>query len=272
MDLAFSRITSLLPFDLDLLSMLKFILFLAVGALVISLLTRAIFGRRSAWNHAVSSSTGILTIYAVTAVVSAFQPAGLSRYLSPLPFVQFSEGYLCILPFQSTGLSVLCAHILSLLILAFLVNAIDGLFPRGKRVFWWFVLRILSVAVAMGLHYAVNLAVHSFLPQLLVAYAPIVLVGILLGMFLLGVLNVLLSLLLIAVNPILGGIYTFFFSNILGKQLTKSMLTTVLICVLFFVLSHLGITMICISPAVLIPYLPLVIVLLGLWYLIGQLL
>ena len=126
--------------------------------------------------------------------------------------------------------------------------------------------------LAMVLHYLVKWAFNAFLPGVLVTYAPIILIGILLVMFLLGVLNVLLSLLLIAVNPILGGIYAFFFSNILGKQLTKSMLTTVLICVFFGILSYLGIGVISISAAALVAYLPLLIVLLVLWYLVGQLL
>ena len=265
MDLAFPQLTTLLP-------MLKFALLFMGSFLAISLIARLIFGRRSAWNHAVSSAMGILTIYVVTIALYTFEAANLFHYLSPLPFVQITDGYLHILPFADAGITVISAHILSLLILAFLVNAIDGLFPRSNRVIRWFVLRALSVVIAMVLHYAVNIAVHAFLPDAMVAYAPIILVGILLGFFLLGLLNGLLSLLLIAVNPILGGIYTFFFSNILGKQLTKSILTTVLICMLFFALSYLGIGTICITSAALIGYLPLLFVLLVLWYLIGQLL
>lgn len=272
MDLPLSQITSLLPFEPQLLSTLKFVLFLAASVLVVGLLTRVIFGRRSVWNHAVSSAIGILAIYVVTVAVYTFQPADLARYLSPLPFVQFSGSNLHILSFKDAGIFTFCENILSLLILAFLVNAIDCLIPRGKRIFGWYMLRFLSVALAIGLHYAVNLAIHTFLPGVLVTYATIILIGILLVMFLLGVLNVLLSLLLIAVNPILGGIYAFFFSNILGKQLTKSMLTTVLICVFFGILSCLGIGVISISAAALVAYLPLLIVLLVLWYLVGQLL
>lgn len=272
MDLPLSQITSMLPVELDLPSMLKFVLFLAAGALVVALLSRLIFGRRSAWNHAISSAMGILIIYVVTVAVYTFQPGNLSSYLSPLPFIQFSGSNLYFLSFRDAGIDTLCENILSLLILAFLVNAIDCLIPRGKRIFGWYLLRFLSVAVAIGLHYAVNLAAHTFLPGVLVTYAPIILIGILLAMFLLGVLNVLLSLLLIAVNPILGGIYAFFFSNILGKQLTKSMLTTVLICALFFALSCLDISVVCISADALVAYIPLLIVLLVLWYLIGHLL
>ena len=95
---------------------------------------------------------------------------------------------------------------------------------------------------------------------------------VLAALLLIGIANLFLGAILAIVDPIMGAIYTFFFSNILGKQLTKSMLTTVLICLLFFILSYLGIGAICIISASLIGYLPLLIVLLVLWYLIGQLL
>lgn len=272
MDFYFSQLTSLLPAQIDFVSMLKFILLFAAGSLLLSLLGRAVFGKRSGLNHAVSSAMGILFIYVVTIVVYTFNPSDLSRFLSPLPFVQFSGEYLCILPFHGTELSVICEHVLSLLILAFLVNLLDSLFPKGKTLIGWYGLRFVTVILAIGLHYVVNILVQAFLPGVLVTYAPIILLGILVVMVLLGVASGLLGLVLVVANPILGAIYAFFFSNIIGKQISKALVTTGLICAVVYALEYFGYSVICISAAALSGYLPLLAVLLVLWYLIGHLL
>ena len=77
---------------------------------------------------------------------------------------------------------------------------------------------------------------------------------------------------MVIVNPIFGILYSFFFSNIVGKQLSKAVLTAVLVTALIFVIEMLGYGTICISAAALISYLPLLIALLALWYVIGHLL
>ena len=272
MDHSISRLTSMYPAELNLLSALKFIAVFAAIALLAGLLVRIFLGKHSALNHAVSSALGILLIYVVTIVVYTFRIQALNRYLSPLPFVRFADETLHILSFRSAAIPVLCENILSLLILSFLVNLIDRIVPKGKTVCGWYLLRFLSVAFSIGLHYAVNWVSHTFLPGVLVSYAPIILICILIAMFLLGILNIALSLLLTVVNPILGGIYAFFFSNKLGKQLSKSILTTTLLCGVFYVLQHLGYGVISISAAALLSYLPFLLVLFLLWYLIGHLL
>ncbi len=272
MDHHLPQLASMLPVEIDILSALKFIGVFAGLALLASLLVRIFLGKHSSLNHAVSSAMGILLIYVATVVIDTFRIRALTRYLSPLPFVRFSEESLHILSFKNAAIPVLCENILSLLILAFLVNLIDRIVPKGKTVGRWYLLRFLSTALAIVLHYLVNWASHTFLPGVLVAYAPIILIGILVAMFLLGVLNVLLSLLLTVVNPILGGIYAFFFSNKLGRQLSKSILTTVILCGVFYALEHFGYGVICISAAALLSYLPMLLVLLLLWYLIGHVL
>ena len=272
MEFPLSQLASILPTELDLLSVLKFILVFAATALILSLFGRVILGKRSALNRAVSSAMGILFVYVATIVIHTFNPAGLSRFLTPLPYVEFSEEYLYILSFRSAGFPAICENILSMLILAFLVNVLDGWIPRGKSVAGWFLLRILCVLLAMGLHFLVDLLSRTFLPGVLVTYAPIILLGILIVMFVLGVLSVLLGLVLTMVHPILGGIYAFFFSNALGKQLSKAILTTTLITALICALDHFGYSIICITSSALIAYLPLLLALLLLWYLVGRLL
>ena len=63
-------------------SSLKFILVFVAALLGVGVVFKLLFGNKSDLNHALSSSAGILTIYVLTIVVYAFQPAGLSKLLS----------------------------------------------------------------------------------------------------------------------------------------------------------------------------------------------
>lgn len=267
-----SAAVSYIPAEIDIMSMLQFVLVFAACSLVMGVLGRVVLGKRSSLNHALSSAMGILFIYAVTIVIYTFKPWNLTQYLSPLPFVMFLENHLVILPFQGAALPEICHEVLSLIILAFLVNLLDSFIPKGKSIPGWYALRFLTVVLAMLLHLVVVWAFDTYLPDVLVTYAPVILLGILIVMLLLGVLNLLLGLVLAVVNPILGGIYTFFFSNVVGKQLTKAVVSTAVICLLVFLLGQLGYTVICITQDALIAYIPLVLVLLVLWYLIGHVL
>lgn len=267
-----SGVTSQIPAEINILSSMEFLVFFFVGFMVMGLLGRLAMGKRSDLNHAVSSSMGILFIYAVTVAIYTFQPHNLTEYLSPLPFVTLAGDYLILLPFQEMAFSFTCAQVLSLVILAFLVNLLDTFIPKGENVLSWYLLRFVTVVLAMGAHYAVHWAFNAFLPLVSATYAPMILLGILAAMLLLSVLNLVLGVVLTMMDPIFGGIYAFFFSNIVGKQLTKAVLTTALICGVFFLLETMGYAIIVLSAAALAACVPLVIVLLILWYLLGHVL
>jgi hypothetical protein len=74
------------------------------------------------------------------------------------------------------------------------------------------------------------------------------------------------------VSPLVGVLYTFFFASVLGKQITKAILTTAIISAIVYGLNYFGITSVFIAAAALAAYLPLLIVLLVLWYIVGHLL
>ena len=215
---------------------------------------------------------GILCIYVLSIVIVTFNPYDLSQFLTPLPFVRFQGENLSILSFTDTPLPTLCYEVLSMVILAFLVNLLDGWIPQGKKVTGWFGYRFLTVILSMMLHYGVTWAFNRFLPGALAAYAPMILLGILGTMLILGFLNILLSLVLTVVNPIIGALYTFFFSNVFGKQITKAVITTIILGALVVVLNYLGYAVISISVSALLSYLPLTGTLLLLWYILGHVL
>ena len=266
------ELADLVPANVEPLSMLKFIGIFAAAAILIGLLGRVIFGKRSSLNHALSSAMGIFFILAVSTLIYVFDPRSLAQYLSPLPYVAFSGDYLILFSFTGSGFAAICDELLSMIILAFLVNLLDTFIPKGKNVITWYLLRFLTVLLAMGLHYVVTWASNTYLPGVLVTYAPVILLVVLVLAVLMGLLNVILSLVLTVVNPIFGALYAFFFSTLVGKQLTKAICTTFVLTAVVAALGYFGCTMLCIAGSALAAYIPLLIVLLILWYLIGHLL
>lgn len=266
------ELAELVPADVEPMSMLKFIGIFAAVSILVSLLGRVIFGKRSNLNHSLSSAMGIFFILAVSTLIYVFDPRSLAQYLSPLPYVAFSGDYLVLFSFTGNGFASICDEVLSMIILAFLVNLLDTFIPKGKNVLTWYLFRFLTVLLAMGLHYAVTWASNTYLPGVLVTYAPVILLVLLVLAVLMGLLNVVLSLALTVVNPIFGALYAFFFSTLVGKQLTKAICTTFVLTAVVVALDYFGYTMLCIAGSALAAYIPLLIVLLILWYLIGHLL
>ena len=266
------ELAELVPADVEPMSMLKFIGIFAAVSILVSLLGRVIFGKRSNLNHSLSSAMGIFFILAVSTLIYVFDPRSLAQYLSPLPYVAFSGDYLVLFSFTGNGFAAICDEVLSMIILAFLVNLLDTFIPKGKNVLTWYLFRFLTVLMAMGLHYAVTWASNTYLPGVLVTYAPVILLVLLVLAVLMGLLNVVLSLALTVVNPIFGALYAFFFSTLVGKQLTKAICTTFVLTAVVVALDYFGCTMLCIAGSALAAYIPLLIVLLILWYLIGHLL
>jgi len=263
---------SYIPAQVDFGSTMQFLFFFAVVSLVMGIFSRVIMGKRSSLNHAISSTMGILFIYVVTILIYTFQPSPLMQLLSPLPFVTFIEDYIILSPVIGTSLSLFCSQTLSLIILAFLVNLLDSFIPKGDSILSWYLYRFVTIALAMILHILVHWASNTYLPTVLVTYAPIILLGILVGMLLVGVLNIILGIAIAFVDPIIGGIYTFFFSNVIGKQITKAVFSSALICAVFILLDKLGYVIICISASAIASYIPLAVVLLLLWHLLGHVL
>lgn len=271
MEKIYSLLQSFLPDGFSLSKYFQFVLILAVGMLVISILGRVIFGKRSALNFSVSSAVAILFMYAVNVVVYSL---GLNwaALLAPLPFVSIQGDHLQLFSIMTGGFSGICANILDLVILAFVMNLIQAILPKGKKIFSWYFWRLLSVVLAFVAMYFVNMLLASFIPPVLMQNAPIVLVILLVAALLLGGLKLLVGGALAFINPLLAVLYTFFFANIVGKQLSKAMLTTALLTALVWLLNSLNIVSVFIASAALIAYIPLLIIALVLWYIIGHIL
>ena len=256
---------------IDPTSFLTAALILLVGTLLISVFGRFVFGKRSVLNSAVSSVIGILFIYAVTVVLKS-SGIRLDQLIAPLPFVQISGSQMTIFSFFGPDYTVICAELLSAVILSFLVNLADGWLPKGKSIFGWLFFRSLTVVIAYLLHLIVVGLFTTYLPDGIVTYAPAILLGLLVILLLTGALKILVGALLATVNPIISGLYTFFFATAIGKQVSKAMLTTLLLSALVLALNYAGITTVSIALAALTAYIPFVILLVILWYVVYKIL
>lgn len=264
-------IQSITPIGFNVPHYLQFLTVIVIGVLLVAILGRLLFGKRSALQHAASSAIAILCIYVVNVLVFS-TGAKLEIILSPLPFVSIQGDHLHIFNLLNADINAICIHVLDMVILAFLMNLLDSWLPKGQSLIGWYFFRFLSVVMAICLQYIVNLLLSVVIPAGFAQLAPTILLIILITALLLGALKLLIGGLLVFLDPILGFLYTFFFSNIVGKQLSRAILTTTLLTSLVCLLNYLQITSVYIATAALAAYLPLLIIVLVLWYIVGHLL
>lgn len=257
--------------ELDLTVLLKAGGLLLLGTLLLSLFGRFIFGKKSALNNAVSSAIGILFIYALAVVLKSIYPQ-LGDMIPPLPYVSIRGDSLVLFSFTGADYTVICAQVLSMIILSFLVNIVDGWLPKGKNLFAWLFFRVLTVLLASILHLVSSGLLAALLPEGIVTYAPPILLGLLILMLLTGALKILVGALMATVNPLIAALYTFFFANVVGKQITKAVLTTAILSGLLVLLHKIGLGVVSIAAASLIAYVPFVIILVIVWFIAGRLL
>ena len=262
-------LTSLLPRLSELKSILLFAACFLGAMLLLGFLIRLLFGKDSALNHALSACLGIMMIYAVSIGIYTFQPGNLAQILSPLPLVSFAGDKLILFSFAGNSFPAICTQVLSMVILAFLVNLMGGFFKQQTKIIPWMFYRLLAVTMAMVAHYLCNILLLLVFPNILSSYAPMILLCILVFMMSLGFLKLILGLLLAAVNPVIGALYGFFFAHKTGKQLSQAVVTTGILCFLVFCLERLGYGVISISGAFLLSYCPVLAAVMLMWYLIG---
>ncbi len=257
--------------NLNIDHLLKIGLTLLLGTLVIALIGRFAFGKKSTLSCAVSSAIAIIFVYAVTVVLHSCG-VRFDGFTAPLPFVSIAGDYLQIFSFNGAHYTTICSELLSAVILAFLVNLADGWLPKGKNIFTWVFFRCMTVILAMILHIVAVMLFRTYLPEGIVIYAPTILLALLVLMLCTGALKIVIGTLLSISNPIIGGLYTFFFATVVGKQISKAVLTTVILTGIVFALNYFGCISVYIIASALIAYIPFVILLIALWYLVKQIL
>lgn len=262
-----SIIANIQSLDLDIYQIGITAAILLLGTFLLSAFGRFVFGKRSALNNAVSSAIGILFIYTVSVLLRS-AGAQFNHLITPLPFVNITGNSMYLFSFQGADYTIICSELLSMVILAFLVNLADGWLPKGKSILGWLFFRCLTVVIGYLIHLIVVGLLATYLPEGILIYAPVILLALLILLLLTGALKVVVGAVLTTVNPIIGGLYTFFFANIIGKQITKAVLTTAILSAIVFALQYFGISVISITSAAMLAYIPFGIVLVVLWYIV----
>lgn len=104
---------------------------LLVLALGLGFVFRLFFGKKCIVNRSISGFLEVLFIYAATVAVYVFRPWNLAQYLAPLPFAIFHRDVLIVSLSACSTLPLLCAQLLSLIILCFIVHVLNFLLPTG---------------------------------------------------------------------------------------------------------------------------------------------
>ena len=247
---------------------------IAGGVMILAMLLtgtvgRLVCGKRSVIGGTVSSSIAILFIYALTFVLSC-AGAEFEALVAPLPFLTILGHNVFLHSFYG-AFSYICNELLSMVILAFLVNLIDSWLPRGKKLFSWLSFRLLTVCLGLILHLVAVYLFSTYAPAEIQTYAPMILLGILSLLILTGALKLLVGVILVSVSPVIAALYTFFFANIFGKQITEAVLTTALLAGLIYLLNYMGIFVVSIVQSALIALIPFAVILIVLWFVANKL-
>lgn len=262
-------IESALPDSFDPARYFMSLLIGIISILIIGGIFRLCFGKGSILNGAISSAIAILCLYVINVLIYSFGD-DFEILFSPLPFVSVEGNYLTIFPILDASFDAICAELINMIILSYLMNLLETWLPKGKKILTWFCFRFLSLTIAICLHYCFNLFLNSVLQDSALTLTPIILLGILATTLLLGLLKLLVGGALAFIHPLLGLFYTFFFKKDAGKQLVKAILTTVILAIVVCVLNYFSYTSIYIAAVAVLTYLPVIIFALILWYVIAQ--
>ena len=239
---------------------------LSVFLLGAGLVLRIFFGEKCTVNRSISGFMAILFIYALTALIYSLQLQNVTQYLVPLPFAVFRNDLLIVSFSAYTTKSLMCSQLLSLIILGFIIHLMNFLLPSGQSFFPWLLMRLVGAVAAVAAFIAASWALNTFLPTAIAQSAPVILVTVLAVTLLVSLFNPLLCILFTAANPIIGLLYTFFFSNTIGKNLTRAVLSAALICVFFYAMEYFGLSAVYITKDAMLRYSPFAAAMLGVWF------
>ena len=249
--------------------MLKTCGIILLCVLLAGLLGKFLFGKKSRINHAVTAAVSIVFLYLIAALLRTVG-SQMNWLIAPLPFTQISGDTMVLFSFQNVAASTLCGELLSMALLSFLVNLANNWMPRGRRFMSWLGFRFLTIVAGWGGYLFIDWLSNLYLPGAFLLYAPQILLVLLVILILVGALKLLVGVLLASVNPVIAALYTFFFANIVGRQITKALFTTGLLAGLVILLRSLGVVTLSLGSGAIIAYLPFMLILLSVWYPINR--
>ena len=108
----------------------------------------------------------------------------------------------------------------------------------------------------------------TYAPAFILQYAPVILLGFLVFVMFLGLIRLVLGVALAAVNPILAGIYGFFFMHRIGKKISTAVIATMLLGVILALTEYFGYSVISLAGGNLLLCTPFLLLLLFFWFLV----
>lgn len=213
-------------------------LFVLIGFLLIRWLYRFLFDRKNQLGKTIFSAVEIIFLYMIFLICFRFDRYQ-EFFQSPLPFLQISDGKLTFLSLLSEGNSILCDHVARLLLLSLLANLLVVMVPSKKHPILRVIGSCLSFVLLLCLNSGLNSLLSTWFPAGTTAIAPLILIGFCLLALLAGCLKLLVGAALFVANPIIGGLYTFFFSHFLGRACSRAIVTTVILLSLTYFLNIL---------------------------------
>lgn len=257
--------------------------------LVLGLLFRLFFGKHSNLNHVLSAVISILLLY-IFAIVLYHTDIPLKcplptmtltldfktgLMLETMPFVRVEEDQLKLFAFGAATLQELSMELLRMIVLAFFINLLDKLLDdmlHTNNILLWFLLRVAAVAASFVIQSVLYWLFSFILPGVVFEYAPLILLLVVLSTLVMGLLQMVLGVALTAVCAPLGLLYHFMFKTDIGQQISNAILTTLLLWGFVTLLQHLGYAVLSISALSFLVLLPIIGMLLVLWYLVDMVL
>ena len=267
-------ILSLFPEGFDPFDMFHSLFYLVGLALILAALIRLIHKKTSQYNHALSSAMALMFMYLLMLMLHHVFPQLVDPVLDKLPLidVNFDTGTVRLFQFSMDRFSEGCQELVYVLMLSFCLIGLDDIIPDSKNVGSWMLLQFIIACVALAIYCFLMNSINTFFPEIFTSVAPMILVSILLFMVFLGLLKVILTMVLVAVNPLLLAISAFFSSNKLGMALGKSVMCSVVLVVMTIVLRYKEITVVSLNDLTLLVCALPMIVLAVLWVVIGHVL
>ena len=267
-------ILSLFPEGFNPTDMFHTLFYLIGVALILAALVRLIHKKASQYNHALSSAMALMFMYMLMLMLHRLIPDIVDPVLDKLPLmdVNFQTGTVRLYQFNMDKFTECCRELVYVLILSFCLIGLDDIIPDSKNTATWIILQFIIVCMALAIYCFILNSINTFFPEVFTSVAPMILVSILLFMVFLGLLKVILTLMLAAVNPLLGAVSTFFSSNKLGMALGKSVMCSFMLISMCTFLRYKALAVIPLEDLTLmVCCLPLIVLLL-LWVIIGHVL
>lgn len=254
--------------NFDILPFLQGLLAFSAIAFILGILMRLIMGKGTDLNKSVSSALGILIIYVVCILISINTQGEV--FFAALPYIDVVGDGLTILKLAGTGVNVLCTELVKMIILSFIVGIVEDIVPNANRSFWGFLLKIAAIGLCLfAYNAAINYLTVNF-PEFF-AVSNVVLLILAIAFLATTVFRWIVGGLLgLTVNPIVGAIYGFAAKTLVGKKLFQSILTTIIMLLVVYVINLSGNTTIVIAAESMVAFLPSLALLIVVWFLFGK--